>query len=85
MLLSSRFLRVPVRCFDERKHRWQRRFLCCHLDKRDARPGTRVGIALVVADELLGQDSNIVNRAREKPDMVEAFKASEQLERFERF
>jgi len=44
-----------------------------------------IGIAPVVADELLGQDSNIVNRAREKPDMVEAFKASEQLERFERF
>ena len=74
-----------MRCFDERKHRWQRRFLNCHFGERDARPRPRVGIALVVADELLGQDSNIVNRAREKPDMVEAFKASEQLERFARF
>jgi len=79
------FRALPLRYFHERKHRWQRRLFGCNRSKRYARPGPRVGIALVVADELLGQDGNIVNRAREKPDMVEAFKASEQLERFERF
>ena len=85
MLLSSRFLPVPSAVFSRTQTSVAAAFLSCYLGERDPRPGMHIGIAPVVADELLGQDSNIVNRAREKPDMVEAFKASEQLERFERF
>jgi hypothetical protein len=66
-----------VRCLHERKHRPERRFFGRHFDERDACPRPSVGIALVVAHELLRQERNIVDRAREHTDMIEGARERE--------
>ena len=54
--------RVPARRLDEGEHRRQRRLLGRDLAVRDAGAGPRVGIALVVAGELLGEQREVVDR-----------------------
>ena len=51
--------------------RRQRRLLGRRLHERDARARPRVGIALVVAGELLGEQRDVLERAREHADVVE--------------
>ena len=52
---------LPVGRLHEREHRRQRRLFRRHLDKRDARARPRIGVSLIVADELLGEERDVFN------------------------
>ena len=58
-------------CLHEREHRRERRFPRCDFDERDACAWSGVGIALVVADELLREQCNILDCAGKQPDVIE--------------
>ena len=60
---------VPARRLHEGEQRRERRLLGRHLAERDARPRPRVGVALVVPDQLLGEQRQVLDRAREEPDV----------------
>ena len=75
--LAESLLRVgvhlaPARCLDEAEHGRDRRLL--RGDLPIARPGSRsrVGIALVVADEHLEEQSEVADAPGEEPHVVEA-------------
>ncbi len=55
--LSSPRLSVPSTAFDEREHRREQRFFRRHRDKRDTRARARIGVAFVIAGELLSEDA----------------------------
>src|SRR5580765_2824915 len=61
---------LPYRCLDERKHRRQRRLFARYVDEWNSRARPCVGIVFVAADQLLGEQRNIVDRTREQPNMI---------------
>ena len=62
---------VPQRRLDEREPRRERRLLGRRQHEGNARSGSRVRVALVVARELLGDERDILEGPREHAHLVE--------------
>src|SRR5947208_13882122 len=63
---------LPMWCLHEREHRRERRFPRCDFDERDACAWSGVGIALVVADEVLRAQWNILDWAGTPTDSIKS-------------